>query len=497
MTGSGHVALVRGPSGVLPGRTSVGVFEILNTDLDVVAAGVLRTLETRVSLPGPGTYLLRGVVPAHGPTPRIFEERIFGRNSAGVWSLGGGSATGGRADDPEPEPDSAGWLAAWRPEVDSGSYEPVAVQQSRVDGTDLVVADSAEHGETVILQWAVGQGSPRCTAVPAGTLVRFSGVRNPEPGSDEAFLLLRFLDRGDVLRADVLAGPGRTMPDDVAFAVAIGYFLLGTGDDRLAGWAEALVDRWPRSFDAYLLRGWARLHGDGWQRAGAAFQDATRCGLPLAARGLRLLDDALRMVGDVAGQQPGAVRGSYLPYLRAVSGTGLTTFQGVRPETPAPWPVSAEPPPHARTWRLTGGRLRLGAAAGGTAAIPAGHVSAVTALLEGLQGLVAAPLAVAGTRGASGPPAGGMLIFDLPGVGRDLLGPAVRGRVLAENGELRVVLAPVPPVSIAVATGPDAPVWSVAEHTGPEIAVARLPWTAAEMPPTIYVAVGRAARGRR
>jgi len=341
-------AYVQGPPAGPAGRSTLGVFEVANPDLEVVATGLLRAgIAVEVAVPGPGQYLVRGFVPGG--------ERLSGilqvNGTPGEISI---AQLPARGIDIPPPARRSGWIAAWRPGPD---FEPVDSTAFEASGAGLAIDYTAAAGENVVLQWSTGD-RVQCTAAPTGSPVRLVDGSRLEFASDEAHVLLGFLDQGDLTHAGILAEPVlESVPQDVTLAVATGYYLLNAADERLAQWSRDLIERWPRLFDAHLLQAWACLYSaDSWQDAGTALRDATRCGLPLAARGLRLLDDALRRVAAVADQGPEAVRVRFLPYLRAVDDPGLTSFTG---QPQAPGAVVAVPPPHARTWRLADGRIHL------------------------------------------------------------------------------------------------------------------------------------------
>ncbi|MEV0902446.1 hypothetical protein [Actinoplanes sp. NPDC049802] len=471
------IALVMGPESEADGSV-VGVFDVSDANLDVVATGVLRAADlTAVDLPGPGVYLVRGFVPREKPLSAVLQVD----GTPGETSIA--HLVRGPAEVTAPQQTGSGWIAVWRPDP---SFEPVDGDVLRASGTDLKVEYTAAAGENVILQWATGDDLPQCAAAPAGTAMRFVDGRRLEPASREAHVLLGFLDEGDPVHAAVLAEQALTsLPDDAALAAAAGYHLLSVGDPRLEDWSRRMIERWPRLFDAHLLHAWACLYSAGsWQQAGTALRTATRCGLPLAARGLRLLDDALRRVATVRGQDPEQVRQQFLPYLRAVDDPGLTSFTG-SPAAPGT-AVAVEAPPHARTWRLSGGRLHL-------AGPGRPDVRRRTAAPDPGPRRFAAPLVLAGARGAGGPSAADMIVLDLPAEARQMLGSAVTARVLPEQDSLGILFAPVPDVPIMVAIDEFGHEWHTAQRPGDAMAFVRVPWTGPGTPRTVHITVGDTA----
>ncbi|MFG1995326.1 tetratricopeptide repeat protein [Actinoplanes sp. NPDC048988] len=455
-------------------RSVVGVFDVSDANLDVVGTGVLRAGDlTEVDLPVPGVYLVRGFVLGGKQLSAVLQVDGTSDETRIAHLQFPGAAT-------ELKQPASGWIAVWRP---NPSFEPVDGEVLRTSGNGLTVEYTAAAGENVILQWAIGDGLARCTVAPTGAAVRFVDGRQLEPASDEAHVLLGFLDEGDPVHAAVLAEATlQFLPYDPTLAAAAGYYLLSAGDPRLQDWSRQMIERWPRLFDAHLLHGWACLYSaNSWQQAGAALRNATRCGLPLAARGLRLLDDALRLVAAVMDQDPETAREQFLPYLRAADDPGLTSFTG-SPEYPGAT-TALQAPPHARTWYQSDGRLRL---AGPVRSDIHPHSPAA----DPGPRRFAAPLVLAGARGTGGRSTADMIVLDLPAEAREILGSAVTARVLPEHDSLGILLAPVPDLPIMVAIDEAGEDWHTAERPGNGIAYVRIPWTGSGTPRAVHIAVG-------
>jgi hypothetical protein len=185
------------------------------------------------------------------------------------------------------------------------------------------------------------------------------------PAGDAGRALLTFLHLGDqpaarILAEAMLAGAVPDAGEDVTAGIAIGYYLLRCRDDRLHEWSRTLLAARPGSFDAHLIRALALLRDpDGWMHARGRLLAATRQGLPVFSAGLRLLDDAIRLLlQGTEDPQLEAARIRYVPYLRAVLNRPLTTFADPGP-----------PAPRRHVAHVRRKRYGLGAAARATAGV--------------------------------------------------------------------------------------------------------------------------------
>ncbi|WJK33054.1 hypothetical protein [Solwaraspora sp. WMMA2065] len=322
----------------------IGIFEILDVDLRVIATGTLLNGSTTPTEPlHAGRYIVRaGLLDGRRVSAPI--ELVPGEEPAlAVIDI---TATG---EDP---PSGDGWIAGW---VFDREFTPAPATRLIMpsDTTVAVAGDRIGDGGAVVIQWTVSPQLPQFTVAAAGLPLRFVGDRSGiglVPASGHARALLTFLQVGDLPAAQILAAQVRGGAPDPATAIAVGYILLRCGDPGLSGWARDLVAAQPRSFDAHLIHASALMRDpQGWPMARTTLLAATQLGLPLIPAGLRLLDDALRLlIQGTDDAELAAARQRFVPYLR-VGVTGLlTTFRGTAPNAPTAEPVRARRPEHTR-----------------------------------------------------------------------------------------------------------------------------------------------------
>lgn len=335
----------------------IGVFEIVDLQQRVIAAEPLvNGGQTRVGSLEPGGYFARATL--------LTSRRV----SVPVDVLPGGDvpvavmvqdvSTG--VDPATPTGD--GWVAGWTFDTVSGLFTPAAPGRVRRRTGTTIAMTADEPGTNVLLQWAVDPQSAMFTVVRAETPIRFAAEASMavlDLASGLARALFTFLHTGDLPAARTLAtatlsNPG-DLPDPVA-AIALGYYLLRSGDSRLGDWTAELVRRQPESFDAHLLHGLALMRDrTRWPGSRGQLLTATGLGLPIFSPGLRLLDDALRLLlHGTADEELTAARLRYVPYLRSCLNRPLTTFWGSRPEEPTLMPTRVPEPTHGRPMRLDG-----------------------------------------------------------------------------------------------------------------------------------------------
>jgi hypothetical protein len=241
-------------------------------------------------------------------------------------------------------------------------------------------------------QWAVQVGGPRvpskfvCVPPNAGMSV----LVRPKADDDgeghpldvmvstnlAAAALMTMLNRGDMAQIRSLASTWLLLDDesvgrrevgqlDEPTAIALGYTLVRTGDDRLL--AERIVPLFNRrnfpnlSFDGEIIYFWtglARLReqGPNWDEVHTSITllilDHMWAGaLPVFADGLRLLQRALFLISEdrsnaVVRRAAESVVNSYLT--AADPSAVATTFTGARPDDPSPEPVFVAPPDDGR-----------------------------------------------------------------------------------------------------------------------------------------------------
>ncbi|MEV6695065.1 hypothetical protein AB0M35_26680 [Micromonospora sp. NPDC051196] len=331
----------------------IGIFEILNVGLRVIASGTLLNASTTPIEPlHAGRYIVRASL-LDGR--RISAPIELPPGEEPVLAVIDITATG---DNPL---NGDGWIAGW---IFGQEFTPTpATRLSMPSDTTVAVArDRLGDGTAVVVQWTVSPQPPQFTVAAADLPLRFVGDGSGiglVPASGHARALLTFLQAGDLPAAQILAAQARA-PDaapDPATAIAVGYTLLRCGDPGLGRWARDLVVAQPRSFDAHLIHASALMRDpQGWPKARTTLLAATRLGLPMVPAGLRLLDDALRLlIQGTDDTELAAARQQFVPYLRAGLTGLLTTFRGTAPDAPAAEPVRVRLPEHAR--RLVLNRL--------------------------------------------------------------------------------------------------------------------------------------------
>jgi hypothetical protein len=309
-----------------------------------------------------------------------------------------------------------------------------------------------------------------------------------------AATILGFLHAGDLLSARQLTPRRMPSPDD-GLALVVGYQFARCHDERLDEWSREVVEAWPDSFDAHLLRGWAVLRLSAQVvRAAESFEQAARHGLPVVSSGLRLFDHGLRLLSQGRGRPDlEALRRRYLPYLRSAFDTAVTSFWCADPDQPALEPATVRAPSHACSMRLTPTEKTWLIAQVNRSA------EAATPLFERLQdagrrigarilGVHTVRLSVAGVRDAHGHFAPMML--DLPPDLEAMLGGAALGTISRTTDEITVLLANVDlarsgAVRFGVAIDEQAVI--ELEWLTPEVLVARIPWEDEDLPDRIHM----------
>jgi hypothetical protein len=354
---TGPEVLVIGRDAAADRGAIIGVFEILDLDLRVVATGVLRNDQGMPVCPFPaGRYFARArLVSGHRISAPFEVAPADDRVVAEIEDVGARDEPAMQSGD--------GWLAGWRFDPPSGSFAPSPPRGLQQPTAANLALSGDGYGGTVLIQWAVKPHAPLFTAAIAGMSVRFvidASTVAVGPASSPASALMSFLQAGDVPAVRTLLATllSDDTPPDAATAVAIGYCMLRCGDTRVAGWARDLAHNQPDCFDAHLINASALLRdADGWPHAREHLLTATRHGLPLYTQGLRLLDDELRLlIQGTEDQELTAARQRFVPYLRACLNRPLTTFWGTDPATPAPMPTIIRKPAHSHPMQLE--RLR-------------------------------------------------------------------------------------------------------------------------------------------
>lgn len=312
--------------------TAVGVVEILSADMSPVSAVPLVGTGVAVHSLEPGRYLAMAHL-VDGPrtsvmftVPDDLEVVVPVPASAGP-----------------PPKYATGWASVW-----SGADE-VPIKWTRTEeGIDFLPhQDRAGHSA---LQYALGDDATRFTMLLPAAAVR--PRLDPdvgyvlEPASDAA-AIMRFLRRGDLPSAGTLA---RKPPDtaDPATVLAVGYYRQHVSEPKaLYEWFGPLETVIPRDVcDLWLLNAWFNLTtSTDSERARQSLLNAADLGPPVFAAGLRIFDDALRVL--TYRDRDGALekaRVKLTPYRHAAFDTAvLTTFWGHDPLSPTLEPVNPSP----------------------------------------------------------------------------------------------------------------------------------------------------------
>jgi hypothetical protein len=249
--------------------------------------------------------------------------------------------------------------------------------QSNADGSVSGKLRARElHQGQHFFQIGTGLSRPRMTAIPMDGA---TFVLRPDPrriddavevavnidvdaGSPGARTLLRYLSNGDLERARIVGDT--LLPEDpemldLTTAVIASYCLLACGDlDRLERLLTASMSKWADCLpDFAVIAAWICLRRElpDAMQARQLLLDASKCGVPVYTRGLRLMVDGLRMVMTDKMLHNEEVDGAD-KWLRKFAGVAdwratFTTFLAAHPNKPTTSSTSMN-------WLTEAGRAR-------------------------------------------------------------------------------------------------------------------------------------------
>ncbi|WP_439402656.1 hypothetical protein ACNJYA_09635 [Bradyrhizobium sp. DASA03068] len=266
---------------------------------------------------------------------------------------------------------SQGKVGRWRVQRWKPTFHPNA------DGSVSGEFRSGElHTGQHFLQIGTGLSQPRMTAIPmdGATFVLRPDPRRSDDavevavnidvdaGSPGARTLLRYLSNGDLERARIVGDtllPGDPEMLDLTTAVIGSYYLLACGDmDRLERLLTASMSKWANCLpDFAVIAAWGCLRREQPDAVQARqhLLDASKCGVPVYTRGLRLMVDGLRMVMTDEALRNNEVDGAD-KWLRKFAGVAdwratFTTFRAAHPNKPTSSSTSMN-------WLTEAGRAR-------------------------------------------------------------------------------------------------------------------------------------------
>lgn len=315
--------------------------EVLDSDLRSHASLVVSAEPVTVTLSPPGRYLVRGWL----PNGDLIEATLDTADDLAVpVDL---RAVESPIDTPAPRLESARWALPWRrtddrwtptgPPVALGEEHRALIRRPDDAGSPLAIQLGTADGPTFVVMALCG-----VRLRVAQRVDRAEAVVTPDAGL--ASTLLAYLDAGDVRSAGIIAS--RMFADEPGHSgeplhdLALGYYLLRTGDKRFAAWARALPRKMPHSPDARILAAYGRLRADrGGLRTGRRqLLSAAQMGIPVVAAGVRLLADGLagfdeqpRRDGEVS-----AALNQIRRYQRALVPGVFTTYTALQPDAPLP-----------------------------------------------------------------------------------------------------------------------------------------------------------------
>ncbi len=318
----------------------VGAIEIIDDHLRIVAGSVVINRQpVAVRVPA-GRYLARGWLPS-GTCVRTTFEAPADRTTM---------------VDLRPVPHTAadritlrrptGWLRSWS--HDGRAWTLTANPQVAEAEPDLLdVTVSAPPGVVSVALQACADDQaapPLIVLVPPGQAVRLSqvdGARGSEWRVKSPVglggTLMDYMHRSDVASADIVARHALADPDTQVCSelteLVLGYYLVQTGDERARGWVERLQWNQPDSVDVAVL-GACLLRRDPNASVQVIIEEFARAadgGLPLLARGVRMLTAGLAAANDLRAE---AALAKLRPYNTALGDLPLTTFSGAEPGQP-------------------------------------------------------------------------------------------------------------------------------------------------------------------
>ncbi|MFJ3519795.1 hypothetical protein [Streptomyces sp. NPDC090131] len=363
---------------------------------DVAPGTVVGTVEVIADRPETRTTaVVMSGVPVRVPMPAALGYTVQGRLTSGE-RLSGYAAVDGRepwvsillnalsdgplAAVPATRFPDAPWAAGWTWDVRSRRFVSSRWLSPHTQAAGTILTSGLLKSTNLVQVSPLG--GPACFVLqPAETPLLVVGDRvEPEPGL--AATLLDCLRRADLPAAGAVAAKALSTRDSIESSsrilldFALGYYLLDANDDRLTDWAAQLTNGYDWSADAQVIAAHAllRRRRDYGEEISKRLEAALACGLPVATRGLQLLNDSIDLILDPEA----AVRRAVLPYAVCTRpNTVLTTFWGESPDAPKGAPILGKQPSHA-----------VALVAGGSPTEWVGPIAApVVALLESLRAM--------------------------------------------------------------------------------------------------------------
>ncbi|OKK18473.1 hypothetical protein AMK16_19500 [Streptomyces sp. CB00455] len=265
-----------------------------------------------------------------------------------------------------PRSSSSGWICLWQHA--DGQWEP------RSMATDSPMAwdrDTRHRGPstphiTPGTIWALQTGganrAPACTILPSQTELTvkplstaLKGPLEVRPVADSGYTLLEALRTGRIPAALAIEtawqqaplAPGRR---PTLFDLAIGYSLCRRGEvEGAQQWLQGLASQRTTGegvADSLAIGLWvAHRTRRRFDIRSVVEQLADDRTLPMAAEGLRILADTMRLARDRRSERPASWR--WLEHcLNSSAHTALTTYTAQSPEQPTRAPARRLPPPH-------------------------------------------------------------------------------------------------------------------------------------------------------
>lgn len=349
-------------AGASPG-TVIGVVELLNSSAEIrdvfpLVAGTPHP----VSLPRGERHLLR----SWSPYVRLQPAVITGGGTPSVTL-----APPARPSVPATRTagSSSGWICLWQHA--DGRWSPrslVADSPASWDRDwDAAPPRPSTPPVTPDVVWAVQTGganrAPACTLLPGQTEVAvkplsaaLKGPLEVRPVADSGYTLLEALRTGRMHAALAIESAWRRAPATPGakpslFDLAVGYARCRRGDvPRVQQWLQGrTLDLAPGegTSDVLAIGAWLDHRTKSrFDSRGVINQLGESRTLPMAAEGLRILADAVRLLTrDGRAERPASLR--WLEHcLNSSANTALTTYTAQTPDQPTRTPARRLPPPH-------------------------------------------------------------------------------------------------------------------------------------------------------
>lgn len=336
--------------GAAPG-TVIGVVERLNSKAEVQENFPLVAERTHaISLRRGERHLLSGWSPYFDLRPTV----ITGGNAPSV-NLAMSQPAG-----PTPRArGSSGWICLW--EHTDGQWDLRSLPMERGELRRGPSAPPAAPDGIWAFQTGGPNRAPACTILPSSTemTVRpltpaLAGSLEVRPVADSGYTLLEALRTGRMNAASAIErtweqASARPNTRISLFDLAVGYFHCRRGDvERIQQWLMELPSvpvRGEGAPDILIIRAWLAQYDQSLRASrGIIDQLAEERTLPMAAEGLRILADAIRLLGRDHREPPSPWH--WLERcLSSSAHTALTTYTANAPDLPSRIPRRRQRPP--------------------------------------------------------------------------------------------------------------------------------------------------------